>query len=88
MWWMHLRTEPGNFPPHRTVMEFRFTGPQETIWLLFDRGASSVCVQHPGFESDVVASATAGTFATSSRAFGAGAKPFWRATSRWPGFPS
>lgn len=63
MWWMHLRTEPRNFPPRRTVMEFRFREPSETVWLLLDRGTSSVCVKHPGFETDVVASATTATFA-------------------------
>lgn len=63
MWWMHLRTEPQKFPPHRTVLEFRFSEAEQTIWLMLDRGAASVCVKHPGFEPDVVASATTSTFA-------------------------
>lgn len=63
MWWMHLRTEPRNFPPHRTVLEFRFREPQVTTWLVLDRGTSSVCVQHPGFASDLVAIARTATFA-------------------------
>ncbi|MEW1954381.1 helix-turn-helix domain-containing protein [Terrabacter sp. NPDC080008] len=62
MWWMHQRVEPRRFPPHRTVVEFRFRDAGETIWLMLDRGTASVCVQHPGFEPDVVASATTATF--------------------------
>ena len=62
MWWMHRRVEPQNFPPARTLLEFRFTRPAETIWLLLERASMSVCVQHPGGDVDLVASATARTF--------------------------
>ena len=62
MWWMHRRVEPENFPPARTVLEFRFTRPAETIWLVMERAAVSVCVQHPGGDVDLVASSTARTF--------------------------
>ncbi|HYG92346.1 MAG TPA: helix-turn-helix domain-containing protein [Nocardioides sp.] len=56
MWWMHRRVDPARFPPVRTVVEWRHTAPQpETIWLVLDRGESSVCLQHPGFDVDVVA---------------------------------
>lgn len=59
MWWMHRRVDRGRFPPHRTVVEFRHTAPApETIWLVMDRGEVSVCMQHPGFEVDLVVSAT------------------------------
>lgn len=63
MWWMHRRIRPEHFPPQRTVIEFRFLDAHQTIWLLLDRGAASVCAHHPGFDSDVVASARTGTFA-------------------------
>ena len=62
MWWMHRRVEPENLPPTRTVVEFRFTRPSETIWLLVERRTMSVCVQHPGGDDDLVTSATARTF--------------------------
>jgi DNA-binding HxlR family transcriptional regulator len=62
MWWMHRRVDPQSLPPVRTVVEFRFSKPVETIWLVLDRGAADVCSQHPGGDVDVVASATAGTF--------------------------
>ena len=56
---MHRRTRPDRFPPHRTVVEFRHTGPkQQTIWLLLELGAASVCTSHPGFDVDIVVSAT------------------------------
>ena len=62
MWWMHRRVEPARFPPARTVLEFRFSRPVQTIWLLLERETASVCVQHPGGDVDLVATATARTF--------------------------
>ena len=42
---------------------FRHTAPDpQTIWLVLDRGEASVCLQHPGFESDVIATATTAAF--------------------------
>ncbi len=59
MWWMHRRMDLSRTPPGRTVVEFRHTGPQpQVIWLVVDRGEASVCLQHPGFESDVIVTAT------------------------------
>ena len=64
MWWMHRRVDPSRFPPRRTVVEFRHTAPDpQTIWMVLDRGEASVCLQHPGFESDVVATAATPVFA-------------------------
>ncbi|KQW45126.1 HxlR family transcriptional regulator [Nocardioides sp. Root1257] len=64
MWWMHRRVDPARFPPHRTVIEWRHTGPAvQVIWLVLDRQEVSVCMVHPGFDVDVVVSATTDTFA-------------------------
>ena len=64
MWWMHRRVDPTRFPPGRTVLEFRHTGPKpQVIWLVLDRGEVSVCMVHPGFDVDVVVTATTPTFA-------------------------
>ncbi len=61
-WWMHRRTRPERFPPHRTVVEFRHTGPKpQVLWLVLDRGAASICTTHPGFEIDLVVSASTPT---------------------------
>ena len=55
MWWMHRRIDPDRFPPRRVVIEWRHTLPaSETIWFVLERGAVSVCTQHPGFEVDLV----------------------------------
>ncbi|GAA4371311.1 helix-turn-helix domain-containing protein [Nocardioides caricicola] len=64
MWWMHRRVDPTRFPPQRTVIEWRHTEPAaQTIWLVLDRQEVSVCMVHPGFDVDVVATATTATFA-------------------------
>jgi DNA-binding HxlR family transcriptional regulator len=64
MWWMRRRIDPTSFPPVRTVIEFRHTAPTpQTIWFVLDRGDVSVCYQHPGFETDLVATATTADFA-------------------------
>jgi DNA-binding HxlR family transcriptional regulator len=58
-WWMHRRTRPDRFPPHRAVIEFRHTAPKkQTIWLVLEHGAASVCTTHPGFDVDVFVSST------------------------------
>lgn len=55
MWWMHRLVAPGGVPPGRLVLEFRHTGGEPTtIWLVLDRGEASVCMQHPGTDSDLV----------------------------------
>jgi DNA-binding HxlR family transcriptional regulator len=64
MWWMHRRVRTEALPQARTVLEFRHTAPKaQTIWLVLDRGEASVCMQHPGFDADVIVSATTGDFA-------------------------
>ena len=54
-WWMHRRVEPSSAPDGRVVVQFDHTSPQRrTLWMVFDRGQPSVCVQHPGFDPDVI----------------------------------
>lgn len=58
-WWMHRRIAADRLPRQRTVLELRHTGPAaETIWMVLERGEASVCIQHPGYDVDVVISAT------------------------------
>ena len=41
------------------VIEFVHTAPTRTvIWMVLDRGEASVCLQHPGFDSDLVVTTT------------------------------
>ena len=55
MWWMHRRVDTSNLPDERVVVQFDHTDPDQiTLWLVLDRGEASVCLQHPGFESDVL----------------------------------
>jgi len=64
MWWMHRRVDTDHLPPTRTVVEFRHTAPApQTIWLVLDRSDVSVCYHHPGFEVDLVTTATTADFA-------------------------
>jgi DNA-binding HxlR family transcriptional regulator len=58
MWWMHRRIVPEQLPPGRVVVEFVHTTPvRTTIWLVVDRGEVSVCMHHPGYDSDLVVTA-------------------------------
>lgn len=54
-WWMHRRVDEEQVPDGRVVVQFDHTEPERlSIWMVFDRGEPSVCVQHPGFETDVL----------------------------------
>ena len=58
-WAMHRRVDAERLPPGRVVIQFDHTAPERmSIWIVLDRGEASVCVQHPGFESDVVVTTT------------------------------
>ncbi|MPY92626.1 MAG: transcriptional regulator [Acidimicrobiia bacterium] len=58
-WWMHRRVDESRLPPQRVVIEFQHTGPtRQAIWMVLDRGEASVCVQHPGFDPDVLVTTT------------------------------
>ena len=55
MWWMHRLVDRDSVPAGRVVIEFRHTAPERvSIWLVLDRGEPSVCLQHPGTDSDLV----------------------------------
>ena len=52
---MHRRVDRAALPDDRVVVQFDHTEPDKlSIWMVFDRGEPSVCVQHPGFEPDLV----------------------------------
>lgn len=55
MWWMHRLVDHAALPAGRVIVEFRHTAPDPmAIWLVLDRGEPSVCVQHPGTDSDLL----------------------------------
>lgn len=54
-WWMSRRIVADALPAQRTVVEFDYRGEEPTrIWLVIDRGETSVCTDPPGFDTDVV----------------------------------
>jgi DNA-binding HxlR family transcriptional regulator len=54
MWWMHSRVHADRLPPERVVVEFDFRGEQQgPYWLVLERGDTSVCLTHPGFDVDL-----------------------------------
>ena len=58
LWWMHDRVCPEQLPPRRVVVKFVFRGRQKkNYWLLLKPEDVSVCLKHPGFESDVLVTA-------------------------------
>jgi DNA-binding HxlR family transcriptional regulator len=59
LWWMHRRIDETQLPDARVVIEFAHTAPKRTaIWMVLDRGEASVCLQHPGFDPDLVVTTT------------------------------
>lgn len=58
-WWMHRRIDEERLPPRRVVIEFDHTAPSRlAVWMVLDRGEASVCVQHPGFDPDLLVTTT------------------------------
>ena len=62
-WWMHRRVNTDQLPDRRVVIQFDYRGANATvIWLILDRGEPSVCVKHPGFDSDIIVTTDAAAF--------------------------
>jgi DNA-binding HxlR family transcriptional regulator len=56
-WWMSRRIVTEALPEDRTVIEFDYGGADRTrIWMVLERGETSVCTDPPGFDVDVVVS--------------------------------
>ena len=54
-WWMHRRVDAAQLPDERVVIQFDHTAPDRlSIWMVLERGEASVCIQHPGFDPDVL----------------------------------
>ena len=63
LWFMRRRIDRDLLPPHRIVVQFDFRGAgRRTLWLLLERTDISVCLQHPGFETDLLVSADLNAF--------------------------
>jgi len=54
LWKMHQRVDRSRIPAGRTVIEFDFTGKRgRRLWLVLTPGEVSVCLNPPGFDTDV-----------------------------------
>jgi DNA-binding HxlR family transcriptional regulator len=61
MRWISRHIAQDQLPASRRVVRFDFTSPRRRYWLVLRRGDASVCLQHPGFDEDVVVTADAAT---------------------------
>ena len=58
LWWMRGAVQRDRLPPHRVVIQFDFQGACAlTMWLVLERADVSVCLQHPGFDVDLLLTA-------------------------------
>ena len=57
LWWMRGGINKERLPQHLVVVEFSFRGAGEhadRYWLLLDKQDPSICLQHPGFDTNVL----------------------------------
>ena len=63
LWWMRRRVAFDRIKRRRTVIEFEFTGRVVgRYWLLIEPAEASICLQHPGFEIDLLVTADISRF--------------------------
>jgi DNA-binding HxlR family transcriptional regulator len=61
MRWISRHIAHDQLPAERRVVRFDFTTPQQRYWLVLQPGDASVCLQHPGFDDDVIVTSDAST---------------------------
>jgi putative sterol carrier protein len=58
MWWMRDRVYVDRLPQARVVVQFDFSGVEASrFWLVLARDDVSVCLNHPGYDIDVLVTA-------------------------------
>jgi DNA-binding HxlR family transcriptional regulator len=63
LWWMKRRVNVHLLPAHRIVVQFDFRGERTgSYWLVMDPTDVSICLQHPGFEIDLLVTADIADF--------------------------
>lgn len=64
LWWMRSRVCRERLPARRIVVEFHFhrAAQQETYWMILAADDVSICVQHPGFDVEVLVSGELAAF--------------------------
>ena len=65
LWGIAHNLDPARLPAKRMVIRFEFPDQRRhrRFWLLVERHAAEVCVQHPGYEEDLVIEAESEAFA-------------------------
>jgi len=64
MWWLHRRVDREQLPHERVVIQFDHIGPERrSYWIVLEQGEASVCLQHPGYDVDVVVTCATTTLA-------------------------
>jgi DNA-binding HxlR family transcriptional regulator len=62
MVWLSRHLNTAALPERRVVIRFDLSGTEHlTCWLVLDPGNPSLCLQHPGFDEDVLAESDAAT---------------------------
>jgi DNA-binding HxlR family transcriptional regulator len=61
MRWISRHVAHEHLPAPRRVVRFDFTEPRHRYWLVLEPGDASICVQHPGFDEDLIVTADAET---------------------------
>jgi DNA-binding HxlR family transcriptional regulator len=55
LWWMRRRVNAAALPERRIVVQFDFSGGWTgSYWLLLESTDVTICLQHPGFEIDLL----------------------------------
>jgi DNA-binding HxlR family transcriptional regulator len=63
LWWMRQGTQLDRLPSQRVVLQFDFHGERSgNYWLLLEQSDVSVCLQHPGFDIDLLVTADIAAF--------------------------
>lgn len=63
LWWIRRGTHLDRLPPQRVVVQFDFHGALTgSYWLLLEPSDVSVCLQHPGFDIDLLVTADIAAF--------------------------
>jgi DNA-binding HxlR family transcriptional regulator len=63
LWWMKRRVNVHLLPPQRIVVQFDFRGERTgSYWLVMEPTDISLCLQHPGFDTDLLVTADIAAF--------------------------
>jgi len=63
LWWVRRRIHGELLPPRKVIVRFEFRGRRtRPLWLVLERPGVSLCMQDPGFDTELVVSADLAAF--------------------------